>query len=203
MWIRFHVQMGQQLPPEERDKDTHRSVIAAMEGFSFSALLALCLVDAKLNIDLNLPIYFIFLSFTCYLAAFNLQGYKNFRWQDLLSDVLMECGSLTLLLTITSILAIHLYSSLHMALSVLVLVVWLYDHVLRYRKLWRHLEGVTGMKTQMPEYEVDPTKLPKKQIDWDHCGRHNWDYPKGGRCPHCELEEMERQKRQHSPNEPA
>ena len=85
----------------------NRAIIPTLAGFSFSALLALTVVDAKVgDINLQFTTYYTLLSFLSYLSAFNLQNYKLRKWHEQLDNALMEAASLSLLLAISSIILV-------------------------------------------------------------------------------------------------
>lgn len=89
-----------ELSEDEKDRQSHRTLIIPLAGFSFTALLGLSIAKAQGVGDLSLPIYFLFVSFICYLIALNVQGYKEKRWHDLLGTGLMDAGSLGLILAV-------------------------------------------------------------------------------------------------------
>jgi hypothetical protein len=123
--------MGERLSEEELDRDSHREYIAAMAGFSFTALIALILLDASFKASFRLPIYYLVLSFLAYLFALDLQGYKARRWQDEVGTAAMDVGSLCLMLSIVVLLVTQVNDSLFSCpLSVLAIGIWLLHHVL-------------------------------------------------------------------------
>jgi len=130
--IKFRSQMKEKLSDREKDKETHRIYIMSLAGFSFSALLALVLLDAKFQKDLQLSIFYLFLSFLGYLFALNMQSYKEFWWQDQLATAATELGSLCLVLSIIGILLTNNFNrSFALSLSGLGIIIWLADHLFR------------------------------------------------------------------------
>jgi hypothetical protein len=129
--LRHRVQMKKYLSEKELDRDSHREYIAAMAGFSFTALIALILLDASFKDSFRLPIYYLVLSFLAYVFALDLQGYKAKRWQDEVGTAAMDVGSLCLMLSIVVLLVTQVNDSLFSCpLSVLAIGIWLLHHIL-------------------------------------------------------------------------
>jgi len=130
--VYFHSLMSASMSIEESDRDTHRSYILAMSGFSFTGLLALAIVNAEITTNLDLPVFYLLISFLCYFFALNLQGYKFYRWHDQLSNALIESASLSIILTIVAIIikakGITAYS---MAIVIISISIWLIDNTIR------------------------------------------------------------------------
>lgn len=135
--IVFRRYMLEQLDEEEKDRQNIRSLILAMMGFSFSGSLALFLVDGKVEASLQLPAYYLLTSFLCYLFVLNLQGHKDFRWEDnILGDGLMEAASLSLIASLLAIVIESKFDIVYKALiTTLALATWGYDHIIRVKKL--------------------------------------------------------------------
>jgi low temperature requirement protein LtrA len=129
--IRHRAHMGERLSEEELDRDSHREYIAAMAGFSFTALIALILLDASFKASFRLPIYYLLLSFLAYLFALNLQGYKATRLQDEAGTAAMDVGSLCLILSIVVLLVTQVHDGCYSyPLSVMAIGIWLFHHML-------------------------------------------------------------------------
>lgn len=95
---------GDVLKEGEQDRDAHRSIILGLAGFSFTAVAGLAVLDASIRSSLQLPIWYVLVSFVCYVSALNLQSYKATRWQNQLAAALIEAGSLSLTLTLVALL---------------------------------------------------------------------------------------------------
>ena len=129
--LKHRALMQEKLSEAELDRDSHREYIAAMAGFSFTALIALILLDANFKAAFRLPIYYLLLSFLAYIFALNLQGYKATRWQDEVGTASMDVGSLCLILSIVVLLVTQVNDSLFSCLlSVLAIGIWLLHHIL-------------------------------------------------------------------------
>ncbi len=108
----------------------HQSLDATFIGFSFTALTALTIVDARIGLDLLMPSYTLLISFLAYLSAFNLQKYLIFGWQTYLYDTFIDIGALSLLLAVASVIVLSgAPSTAKYALASLAIAVWFIDHV--------------------------------------------------------------------------
>jgi hypothetical protein len=131
--------MDELISEAEKDRDTHRSVIIPMGGFSFTALLALAITDAKFNVDLRVPIVFLVISFTAFYFAMNMQSYKNTRRDDLIASTAYDVAMLCLFLAVAHILLSNVDLGLTRYWAVIALIFWLIDHVVRCRFDWKYL----------------------------------------------------------------
>lgn len=138
--MRFRHLMGKGLCEGEQDRETHRAIILPMAGFTFSALLALAVLESDRARGLTFSILSLFISFLGYVEALNLQGHKDARWQDELGNACMEIGSLGLILSMVGVLLSQLHQSFIIwVLSLLAILIWLFDHVIRLRLIWKYL----------------------------------------------------------------
>jgi len=132
--LQLKNQLNEILSEEELDKENIRNLILALEGFSFTALLAFVLLEPNIKQNLTFPIYFIFISFMFYMVALNLQGYKLTRWQDIISDTLMETASMCLILTVVSLIFISGLNVLFIyLLSIIGIGAWITDFLIRLK----------------------------------------------------------------------
>jgi hypothetical protein len=138
--VRFLRQMNDLQTDAEQAREAHRAYIFPLAGFSFSALLALVVLDATLNIGLDLPIYYLLISFLCYLIAINLQAYKIARWIDQVATTAMDIGTLSLLFSLVSLIFIKAFGYyLLPTLSILAITAWVIDHTIRLHFIWLYL----------------------------------------------------------------
>jgi hypothetical protein len=129
------------LTNEELDKESHRTYIMTLAGFSFSGLLAMVILDAALRQDFRFSIYYLFMSFIGYVFALNLQSYKAKRWQDQLAIASMDMASLCLILSILSILMTKNFSpAFACTMSIMAISIWLIDHSFRFRIDFKYLQ---------------------------------------------------------------
>lgn len=181
--LKFKKFMREILSEEEKARGEHRSLILSMAGFSFSGVLALVVIDNAIRLDFHFAIYYLMLSFIFYFIALNLQGYKNFRWQDQAGTALMDVASLSLILAIISIM-MKSYNKLYMGLAIFAFSVWLIDHGIRLRLIYKYLEH-KGDEVMSEKNQKKGIIDGKRDLDWVICPIHNIPYPKGGKCPKC------------------
>jgi hypothetical protein len=142
--IVYRSSMKTPLREEEMQRETHRSMITALAGFSFTALMGLVVVQGVTKLGLAPAILSLLWSFLAYMFALNLQGYKFTRGRDMISDALMDSASLALLIAVSLVLwATDVgweYKTLVFATSG---VVWSLDHALRLKYTWQYLQGTS------------------------------------------------------------
>lgn len=126
--------MNSHLPEPAQDRDANRGYILSLAGFSFTAVAALIVLDATTKVTLQLPIWFVLVSFLSFLASLNLQSYKSTRWQNQLAAALLEAGTLSLVLAIIALLFGATFDRVfQFAAATLALLTWAVDHSVR---LW-------------------------------------------------------------------
>lgn len=141
LFLNFQKRMKEALSNEELAKESHRTLILTLTGFSFSGLLAMAVLDVTLRQDFHFSIYYLLMSFLSYQVALNLQSYKVKRWQDQLATVFVDIASLCLILSILSILNLRKFSPYFAYfLSALAILIWLIDHWFRLRFQWKFLK---------------------------------------------------------------
>jgi hypothetical protein len=128
------------IPEEAQGREVHRSTVLALMGFSFSGTVALLVVNAKVELNLLKPTYFLLVSFLSYFIVLNLQQYKAQRWQDDIGDGFLESGHFALILSVASLIwtseAPNLYKYILVCMAILV---WLVDFAVRIWITWRYL----------------------------------------------------------------
>jgi len=142
----YRQHMRETLPEEALDRDSYRTMILAFAGFSFTGLLGVAVVDSMVRyLDLRMSSYFLMVSFVTFLAAYDLQGYKCFRWQDQLGDALVESARLALIFSVLVVEARHANPAF-MVVTMGALVLFSVDHLTRLYIVGRflHLKGKTG-----------------------------------------------------------
>lgn len=139
--------LGDILSEEENDRTEIRAYLLSLGGFIFTALIALILLEPKLQNDIQFSIYYIFLSFLLNYFALSLQGYKSKRWHDILSDALLETSSLCLILTVVSLLFVTKLNQFFIyAMTIIALVIWLLDFIIRLNIQIDYLNTKEGMQ---------------------------------------------------------
>lgn len=140
------------LSEDELDRQAHRGVILSLSGFSFTAVIALVLLDSTTQLSLELPVYYVLLSFVASFAALNIQSYKSTRWDDQLSTGLYEITTLSLMLTLAWIVFRGAFTMcLRSILIAIVFLPWLSDHVIRLRLQAQHLQRLELRLTETRE----------------------------------------------------
>jgi hypothetical protein len=125
--------MGDSLPEQVTARDSHRTLLAALAGFSFAGLLGLVALPGELSTR-PLPVWFMLVSFIGLLGALNLQGYKAFRWHDEIGDALMETGTLGMILSVISFIAASdLSFGLKLSSALVAATMWTADALIRVR----------------------------------------------------------------------
>jgi hypothetical protein len=131
----------------ELDRAGARAIILPLAGFSFSALLALVVLDANRIEGLRSPIYLLLASFLAFYSSLNLQSYKVRRWEDQLATGLKEAGAGWLLLSVVAVVqaspAAGSYKTLVAAPAI---VVWVADLAIRLTLDYRHLRDHEAVK---------------------------------------------------------
>ncbi|MGA2587329.1 MAG: hypothetical protein ABSF88_09945 [Candidatus Aminicenantales bacterium] len=132
LFIKYFSKMGGQITNEEKDRESHRSYILPLAGFSFAGLIGLIVVDASKLIHYSYPIYYIFLSFIFFIFSANLQSYKSRLWEDQIATGCIDIANFCLILCIISLLfAAHIDKTMTYTLAVIAFILWLFDHIMR------------------------------------------------------------------------
>lgn len=126
--------MPETLPEDAQERDLHRATILGLAGFSFTAAAGLAVLDANTRAGLQLPIWYVLVSFVAFTSALNLQSYKASRGQNQLAMGLIETGTLSLTLTlVTLLLGAKFASWFNYAATSLALAAWALDHIIKLR----------------------------------------------------------------------
>jgi len=162
---RFNSIMADVLSEEVQiqDADANRSVIIGLVTLSFTGLLGLAVVDATLRKNLQLQVYFLLISFLCYMGALNLQGYKFHRWREQVSDAAREAGSLCLTLSVVTIIQVTYPNVFYSwGLTVLALGLWALNFIVKVKIDLTYLPYEQQAKQEnTPQIEKHATKPPK------------------------------------------
>jgi hypothetical protein len=143
MTFKFRSFMAKGMKEATAAREATRSFIITLTGFSFTGLLAIAVVDSSIQQSLHLSVYYLLISFLCYLFALNLQSYKSHWWHDQFGDFLIEAATLSLLLSVVAIVWTSKQpDGFKYLVTILALAVWLIDHVIRITILWQYLKQV-------------------------------------------------------------
>ena len=138
------------LKPAELDRESHRGYILTLAGFSFTGLLGLAVLDQATQQNLELATLFLVVSFGSFMFALDVQSYKARRWQDDLATAAVDVARLGMLLSVLAVLFAGPRSRSLKLAAWIVVIVWLVDHVTRFRLEWRYrreLRCQNGMTT--------------------------------------------------------
>ena len=109
-----------------------RTFILSLAGFSFTAVAGLALLDGAVRVSLQLPTWYVLLSFVALISTLNLQAYKSNRWHNQLATALLEVGTLSLMLALVALLfSASFTSKFQWVAAVITLGAWLVDHLVK------------------------------------------------------------------------
>ena len=130
--LRWHKPMLERLPEDAQERDVQRTFIFSLAGFSFTAVAGLAVLDAATRVTLQLPTWYVLLSFVVFVSSLNFQSYKSSRWQNQLATALLEIGTLSLMLALVALLFTASFSSsFRWTATAITLGSWLVDHLIR------------------------------------------------------------------------
>ncbi|MGF1472216.1 MAG: hypothetical protein ACFB50_10810 [Rubrobacteraceae bacterium] len=119
---------------------SQQTLQATLAGFSFSALVAVAIVEGLSGTSLPLMTYYLMVSFLAYLSSINLQKYLTKEWVHQVDDTLTSIAFLSLVLAIVSAILIGDDNLLFKyVLAALAVMVWVGDHIVGLVASWRRL----------------------------------------------------------------
>lgn len=140
MCVRWHSLMLKHLPEEAQERDVQRTFIFSLAGFSFTAVAGMAVLEGALRISLQLPAWYVLVSFVALIASLNLQSYKSTRWQSQLATASLEVGTLALMLSLVALLYTAAFSNTFRCVAaVITLAPWALDHLIRLILDYRYL----------------------------------------------------------------
>ncbi len=142
---------------EQRAGDSYRAIILGMAAFSFAGVVGIVALDAARQSELQIPVFYVLVSFLCYLSALNMQEYKFFVSRDILSDALVDVANLSLLCCVMALVFSANYGVLYKGVVVgLGVLAWLPDHLVRLKYTWKDYGTIRTKKahTAQPDKEV-------------------------------------------------
>jgi hypothetical protein len=122
-----------QVPPEQaQERDVNRSFILSLAGFSFTAVAGFSVLQANERIALQLPTWYVLLSFVAYITTLNVQSYKSNRLQNQIATALVEVATISLMLSLVALLFAASFDHIFQwAAAIITLAAWSIDHCLR------------------------------------------------------------------------
>lgn len=127
--------------------DVHRQHIFSLAGFSFTAGIAVAVLERTLRASFTLPLACLMFSFLVFLFSLNIQSYKATRWQDQLGTAATECGYLAMIVAVASLVLTEITGPLSIVLAILAITIWGSDHCIRLLILSRYL-GVLNERSR-------------------------------------------------------
>lgn len=138
----WHKFMSDSLPEAAQERDFQRSFIFSLAGFSFTAIAGLAVLDSTIRVGLQLPTWYVLLSFIAFFIALNIQSYKSTRWHNQLANSFIETGTLSLMLALSALLFTTTFSCVFQWIGTsLSIGAWLIDHLVRLRMDCRYFWG--------------------------------------------------------------
>ncbi len=126
--VKYQNASFEQIGEPERNTSEHRGMFLTLAGFSFSALFALVLAATSSSANIQLignSILLMLLSFIMFYGAFTIEGFKYYRWQVDLVDVMSDIGRLALLLSVlTAIYGTSVESYIKLTCLIFFLLFW-------------------------------------------------------------------------------
>lgn len=122
------------LRPDQIARDSTKSFVLALAGLSFTGVIAIAVVDSVNQSNFKIPVFYLLISFLCYLIANNIQDYKFFVSRDVFSNTLIDIATLSLICTAVTVVFLAGYGVVFQSVVLIVaLTGWLTDHILRLR----------------------------------------------------------------------
>jgi hypothetical protein len=146
MMLKFTMLTMQPMSTAELDRAGSRAIILPMAGFSFSALLALVVLETTRVASLRTPVQLLLASFLAFYSSLNLQSYKIRRWEDQLASGLKETGSGWLLLSVVAVVnSSPAGTGYKWGIGLVALGVWVVDLAVRLVLDYRYLRDLEAV----------------------------------------------------------
>ena len=130
--LRWNSQMSTELSEAAQERDVQRTFILSLAGFSFTAIAGLALLDGIIRVGLQLPTWYVLLSFVAFFASLNAQSYKSNRLHNQIATALVEIGTLSLMLSLVALLFTAPFNcEFQWVATFVTLGTWLMDHLFR------------------------------------------------------------------------
>jgi hypothetical protein len=149
---------------EERDTDRNRSIQGVLAGFAFAGIATISALKSIQiqEFELEISLYYLVISFLCYLMALNLESYKSFVFQLPLSDLLMDIADLAFVCSVFS----FIYKTNYFAITKVLIIsiagaVWLIHYI--YLIVCR-FEAMTAVKYRVLNTLTRPNE-EKQQME--------------------------------------
>lgn len=124
--------MSEELPEAAQERDVVRAFILSLAGFSFTAVAGFAVLDATVRIKLQLPTWYVLVSFVFYISALNLHSYKFRRWHSQFATAFVEVGTFSLTLALVAVLFTAAFDCWFQILATCIMLgAWALDHIYR------------------------------------------------------------------------
>jgi len=138
--VKWRKYMSEQLPEAAQERDVQRGFILSLAGFSFTAIAGLAVVDSTTRVGLQLPSWYVLLSFVAFFTSLSFQSYKFSRGHNQFAMALIEAGTFSLMLSLVALLYTAKFDpTFQMIAAGFTLVPWLIDHAYRLSIDWNYL----------------------------------------------------------------
>ena len=122
------------LRPDQIARESTKSFVLALAGLSFTGVIAIAVVDSVNQSNFRITVFYLLISFLCYLIALNMQDYKFFVSRDVWSNTLIDIATLSLICTAVTVVFLAGYGVVFQSVVLIVAITgWLADHILRIR----------------------------------------------------------------------
>jgi hypothetical protein len=139
----YRRKMSVELPEVAQERDVVRAYILSLAGFSFTAAAGFAVLDASARIPLQLPTWYVLVSFVFYFGTFNLHSYQYQRWHSQCATAFAEVGTLSLMLALVAVLFTAAFDFwFQIVATVLTLGAWGWDHLHRLNLERKYLAEV-------------------------------------------------------------
>ncbi len=145
MVIKYHNASFIQIDELERNTNEHRGMFLTFSGFSFSALFALVLATTSSSANVQLlgtSILLMLLSFVMFYGAFTFEGFKYYRWQVDVIDIMSDIGKSALLLSLlTAIYSTSIESNIKLTCLLFFFLFWLASFIMHIKARYSYLSS--------------------------------------------------------------
>ena len=142
---KYHKASAIQIDEPERNTSEHRGMFLTFSGFSFSALFALVLATTTSSANVQLlgtSILLMLLSFIMFYGSFTFEGFKYYRWQVDLIDVMSDIGKLALLLSLlTAIYSTTIEPNIKLTCLLFFFLFWLVSFIMHTKARHSYLSS--------------------------------------------------------------
>lgn len=147
IFVKYFDVRNEALTEAQMARESTRASILALAGFSFTGVIGISVLDAATSRQFKLPVFYLMISFLCYLIALNMQDYKYLVGREEISATLIDMATLSLISTTVAIVLMANYGG-YFSLVVFIFALggWLLDHVIRVRYAWQDLKEIRELK---------------------------------------------------------